>query len=94
MIIHIVQSINQDNILIEISDTGVGIKKENLSSIMESFYKIDPKSLGAGLGLSISKGIVDLHGGTLEIDSEYGKGTTVSISLPIKFNGVRVWGKQ
>ena len=85
--IYVTQSINLKNVLIEISDAGIGIKQENLKHIMESFYKIDPKSIGAGLGLAISRNIVDLHGGTLRIDSEYGKGASVSISLP--FEGSR-----
>ncbi|NRZ87770.1 signal transduction histidine kinase [Clostridium beijerinckii] len=51
---------------------------------MESFYKIDPKSIGAGLGLVISNNIIDMHNGILKIDSEYGKGTTVTISLPLE----------
>ncbi len=50
---------------------------------MESFYKIDPKSIGAGLGLVISNNIIGMHNGILKIDSEYGKGTTVTISLPL-----------
>lgn len=83
-IIHVIQTINQDMALIEISDTGIGIKEDDLIHIMEPFYKIDTKSLGAGLGLAISKNIVDKHGGTIQICSEHGKGSSVNISLPLK----------
>lgn len=82
-IIHVTQSISNNVVLIKISDTGIGIKEENLNYVMGSFYKIDPKSIGAGLGLVISKNIVDMHKGALQIDSEYGKGTSITISLPI-----------
>lgn len=82
--IHIIQSVNEDFVSIKISDTGVGIKKENLKHVMESFYKIDPKSIGVGLGLVISRNIIDMHKGHLKIESEYGKGTTVIISLPLE----------
>jgi len=81
--IHVIQSFNDDSVSIKISDTGIGIKKEDLKHVMESFYKIDPKSIGAGLGLVISRNIVDMHKGALKIESEYGKGTTVIISLPL-----------
>lgn len=47
-------------------------------------YKSDAKSSGAGLGLVISRNIVDMHKGNLKIDSEYGKGTSVIISLPLE----------
>lgn len=80
--IHVVQSINHNFVSIKISDTGIGIKEEELKHVMEAFYKSDAKSSGAGLGLVISRNIVDMHKGTLQIDSEYGKGTSVIISLP------------
>lgn len=82
--IHVTQSVNHNFVLIKISDTGIGIKEENLEHVMKSFYKIDPKSIGAGLGLVISRNIVEMHKGTLQIDSEYGKGTVVIISLPLE----------
>lgn len=83
-IIHVVQSIDHNSVIIVISDTGIGINKENLEHVMKSFYKIDPKSIGTGLGLVISRNIVELHKGTLQIESEYGKGTSVIISLPLE----------
>ena len=73
---------------IKVSDTGIGIPKENLSRIMEPYYKTrtpeKSKSIGTGLGLSIVKQIVLLHAGSIEIDSREGKGTTVQIQIPVK----------
>ena len=80
--IRIEQSIEADSVLVKISDTGIGIKADYIADITESFYKINPKIMGEGLGLAISKKIVMLHGGTLLIESEFDKGTSVSITLP------------
>jgi signal transduction histidine kinase/DNA-binding response OmpR family regulator len=75
-----------DQILIKVSDTGVGIPKEKLNSLFRPFEQVHveghPTASGTGLGLSISKQLVELHGGTLNIDSELGKGTDVTISFP------------
>ncbi|WP_339173049.1 HAMP domain-containing sensor histidine kinase [Solibacillus sp. FSL R5-0691] len=67
-----------------IRDKGIGIKEEQLQHIMNSFYKADVKSVGAGLGLAISRTIILKHGGTIEVNSAYGKGTEVCIELPLK----------
>ncbi|MFY0743865.1 HAMP domain-containing sensor histidine kinase [Solibacillus silvestris] len=66
-----------------IRDDGMGIKEEQLQHIMNSFYKADVKSVGAGLGLAISRTIILKHGGTIEVNSAYGKGTEVCIELPL-----------
>lgn len=66
-----------------IRDEGIGIKEEQLQQIMNSFYKADVKSVGAGLGLAISRTIILKHGGTIEVNSAYGKGTEVYIELPL-----------
>lgn len=80
--IRIIQTTHQDDLRIEIKDYGIGMTKENQKHIMESFYKIDTKSLGAGLGLAISKNIIEMHHGSIQIKSEYEKGTSVIILLP------------
>ncbi len=67
-------------IKLSVSDTGVGIPTEELTTIFKPFYTT--KSSGSGLGLAICKKIVDEHGGQIEVTSEVGKGTTFTISLP------------
>lgn len=65
---------------ITISDTGIGISKERLQKIGEPFFTLKEK--GMGLGLTTSMKIVQEHKGTIEIESEVGKGTTVHLSFP------------
>jgi signal transduction histidine kinase len=74
-----------DGIWFRLSDTGVGIKKEDFVHLFERFYKADRsrnrKQGGNGLGLSIVKKIIDVHQGEIHVRSDYGKGTTFSIKL-------------
>lgn len=74
------------DILIEVQDTGVGIKKEDLSRIFERFYRADKSRSrqmgGHGLGLSIAKWIVDTHNGSIEVSSEVEKGSTFLVKIP------------
>lgn len=67
-------------ITIRIQDNGIGIAEENLSKIYEPYFTT--KETGIGLGLAITKRIVDEHGGKIDITSEYSKGTTAVIKLP------------
>ena len=67
---------------IKISDSGSGIRKEDLPKIFEPFYSTKGQS-GTGLGLAVIWGIIDNHNGTIGVDSEVGKGTTFTIRLPI-----------
>jgi len=67
-------------ILVEISDTGVGIPPENLSRLFEPFFTT--KAEGTGLGLTNARQILQQHGGDIEVQSKVGVGTTVIISLP------------
>ena len=76
-----------ENIEISIKDTGIGIPNDKLDIIFDRFRQVD-KSLtrnqeGSGIGLSIVKSLVELHGGKISVLSEYGKGTEFIIVLPV-----------
>lgn len=71
-----------------ISDTGIGIKEEDIGKLFESFTQVDKKINtgieGTGLGLAIVKGFIDLMGGSINIESKYGEGTTFTLIIPQK----------
>jgi signal transduction histidine kinase len=69
--------------LIHVQDTGSGINSEHLPHIFEPFYRASSDSAGIGLGLSISREIVELHGGQLSAASEAGQGSCFTIRLPL-----------
>ena len=72
--------------VIEIADTGIGMNPEDIPSVLEPFRRLSPAHSadyqGAGLGLPLTKALVDLHGGQMDVVSELGKGTRVTIVLP------------
>ena len=70
------------DVLIEVKDTGVGIPPENLARIFEPFFTTKEVGRGTGLGLAVCYGILTEHGGTLDVQSTVGAGTTFTISLP------------
>lgn len=70
-------------ILISVTDNGCGIPSEHLPNVKKKFYKANHLQRGSGIGLAIVDEIVDLHGGRLEIISEEGFGTTVTVVLPV-----------
>ncbi len=73
-----------DKVWVAVSDTGSGITAENLKNIFDPFFTTKDVGTGTGLGLSLSYGIVQKHGGHIEVDSEVGKGTTFTVHLPVK----------
>ncbi len=68
---------------IEISDTGRGIQTEHLGRLFEPFFTTKPPGQGTGLGLPVSYGIVERHGGRIEVESEVDQGTTFRVWLPV-----------
>ncbi len=81
----LIKSTNPDDehIRIEIIDNGVGISSEDLPHIFQPFFSAKQKASGIGLGLAIVHGIVTSHKGKIEVDSEPGKGTVMSVILPL-----------
>jgi PAS domain S-box-containing protein len=77
-------AIGSDHVAIEIADDGKGIAPGHLSRVFEPFFTTKPAGQGAGLGLSLSYGIVRKHRGTIEVDSTPGKGTRFRICLPVR----------
>ena len=75
-----------DFVLVSVSDTGVGVAKENHEKIFEKFFQVDSSLTrqvgGTGLGLAISKSIIEMHGGRIWVESESGKGATFRFLLP------------
>ncbi len=79
---------NEDELITHIKDTGQGIPKEALPHLFTKFYRVSGKleqgSKGTGLGLYISKAIIEMHGGRIWVESELNKGSTFSFALPFK----------
>ena len=70
------------DVLVRVTDTGVGISQEDLDSIFDPFFTRAPLGKGTGLGLSICNSIVDQHGGSIVVESQSGKGSTFTVKLP------------
>jgi PAS domain S-box-containing protein len=71
-----------DMVRFSVCDTGSGIAEEDLEQLFDPFWQARPGSAGAGLGLPLAKGIVEAHGGTMEVRSELGRGSTFSFTIP------------
>jgi two-component system NtrC family sensor kinase len=72
-----------DFVRIGFADTGGGIPEANVARIFDPFFTTKPAVKGTGLGLSVSLGIIQSHGGTIDVKSEMGKGSVFSVKLPI-----------
>lgn len=85
--IYVSINVNNNEVIIKVQDTGIGIPEEKLKNIFNRFYQADSSlhrsSEGSGLGLYIVKGLIQLHHGTISVESTYGEGTTFTITLPI-----------
>jgi len=73
-----------DEVFIAIADTGSGIPPEVQARLFEPFFTTKPVGKGTGLGLSLAYSIVQKHGGRIEVDSTFDKGTTFTVWLPVK----------
>lgn len=86
-ILWITSSRQGDSVVIEILDTGAGISDEVIENIFDPFFTTKGRKKGTGLGLSISYGIVKNHGGSIEVHSQIGEGTSFVIQLPLSLEG-------
>jgi len=77
------RNLDEDTICFEISDNGLGIADEDISHIFEPFFSTKQDVSGIGLGLAIVHGIIQNHKGKIQVNSELGHGTTISINLPL-----------
>ena len=82
-IIEVVLTLNAETAMIEVSDTGQGVKQEKVQRIFERFYSDSPDYGSTGIGLSLSKKLIDLHRGTIELDSEREKGAKFIVIIPV-----------
>lgn len=71
-----------NEIIVDITDTGIGISPDQLHHIFDAFFRVSRDSKGSGLGLAITKTIVEAHGGKVDVESSAGKGSTFSFTLP------------
>lgn len=78
------------NVKLEIIDNGLGVAPEDIPHILEPFFSTKQSASGIGLGLAIVHGIVKSHNGHIEVKSELGKGTTVSITFPLIWNEIQI----
>ena len=73
---------SHDGVVVEITDHGIGMAESTQQHIFEPFFTTHPVGSGQGLGLAISYGVVQQHGGSIEFESVLGKGTTFRVILP------------
>jgi len=85
--IHVNASLNNGSVIISIADTGIGIAKEDQEAIFEEFRQVGTnyaqKREGTGLGLTLTRKFVEMHGGKIWVESEPGKGSTFTFTLPV-----------
>lgn len=83
--IHLVCTCDETRLTISVEDTGQGIAVEDLGNIFDRFYQVDKiHPNGSGIGLSLAKAFVELHGGTIDVESVLGKGSKFTVRLPIR----------
>ena len=72
---------------VRVTDTGSGIRPENLDKLFTPFFTTKPAGKGTGLGLAIVYGIIKMHRGQIRVESQPGQGTTIIITLPVRLPG-------
>jgi two-component system NtrC family sensor kinase len=72
-----------DSVIVRVRDTGCGIAPENLPRIFDPFFTTKPVGEGTGLGLSVTYGIIERHGGAIEVESRLGEGTVFTVTIPV-----------
>ncbi len=86
--IHVKVYRNSESVLISVTDYGIGIAKEHIKKIFDKFYRVETakskERRGNGLGLTLTKHIIEAHGGTIEVESELNKGSRFAMILPLK----------
>ena len=87
-VVAITAGLKDDIVWVSVRDNGIGIPKTDVDKVFDRFYRVDKarsrESGGTGLGLSIAKEIVSRHNGTIGLTSRQGKGTIITISLPVE----------
>ena len=80
------RSVSRDDLAIAVADSGIGIAAKDIAKAMEAFGQVQSplsrKHGGTGLGLPLAKGLIELHGGRLDIASKINQGTTVTVRIP------------
>jgi len=96
--IELAAQVNASGVTFRVSDDGEGIAPEDLPHVFDRFYRADParrrSDSGSGLGLSISRRLVEMHGGTITVKSAPGQGTTFTITLPQRAPGTKEAPKE
>ncbi len=80
----ILAELHGEQLVIYFTDTGCGIAPENIAKVKNKFFRVDSSVHGTGIGLAVADELVRIHGGTLEINSVMGDGTTVTVTLPVE----------
>ena len=75
--------VRDGELLVSVSDTGVGIPEDAIDKVFDRFYKVDAMSHGTGLGLQTAKRIIEMHGGRIRAESRAGKGSTFRFTIPL-----------
>ena len=75
--------VNEHAVKLTVSDTGCGIAPHAIEKVFQKFHRETSEHRGVGLGLAITKSLVELHGGHISVDSDVGQGTTFSFTLPV-----------